>query len=345
MPDVRLTVNDAVYGGWQEVLIRRGIEQVAGTFELTVTNRWAGQSRMWPIRHGEQCTLTADGAVLIKGYVDDVLPMFDANQHAVTVVGRDKTGDLVDCSAIVQSGEWRNRTLLQVAQDIARPFDISVRAETAVGPAFKSAALQEGETAFEALERAARMRGVLLLSDAHGDLVIARAGAQRIKTALVQGDNVKGGRGTFSMRNRYRDYICKGQNVGFDTSTPEHNAGPQGKAADAGVTRYRPLVIIAEDIGDTQGLKERAVWEAAVRMGRSARPVLTVQGWQHADGLWLPNFIVPVRCPYLYLDQDMLIVSVTYTINERGTQAEIELCRPEAFKLLPVPEKEGGFGF
>jgi prophage tail gpP-like protein len=337
MPDVVLTVGGKQYAGWKEVEIRRGIEQVAGTFVLSVSERWAGQNEMWPIRHGEECTLSVDGEILITGYVDDLLPFFDAQQHGVTVVGRDKTGDLVDCSAVSNSGQWQGRTLLQVAQDIAKPFEIAVRAETDVGKPFTTAALQEGETAFEALERAARMRGVLLISDARGGLSIARAGAERIATALAQGENILSARASFSMRDRYSSYICKGQNIGFDESTPDQNAQPKGTAQDTGVQRYRPLIIVAENVSDAKGLKDRAIWEAAVRLGRSARPQITVQDWRHTDGLWLPNYLVPVRCPYLYLDAEMLIVAVTYRLNDNGTTAEIELCRPEAFKMLPTP--------
>lgn len=338
MPDVVLIVHGQQYSGWTEVLIRRGIEQVAGTFELTVTDRWSGQEQMWPIEKGEECTVTYEGETLITGYVDDVLPSFDAGQHQVVVVGRDKTGDLVDCSAIAKTGEWEGRTLLQVAKDIAAPFGIEVRAETGVGKPFETATLQEGETAFEALERAARMRGVLLISDAQGGLVITRAGTERISTALVQGKNVLSGRATFSARDLYSAYICKGQDAGDDTSTPEQNAQPKGQAGDPNVKRYRPLIIVAENIEDSKGLKDRAIWEAAVRMGRSARPEITVQGWKHDAGLWLPNRLVRVECPYIYLDEEMLIVSVSYRIGDRGTIAEIELCRPDAFKLLPVPE-------
>lgn len=341
-PDVRLTVDGQTYRGWTEVLIRRGIEQVAGTFELTVTERWAGQDEPWPIRQGRQCALSVDGQAVISGYVDELLPSFDHQSHSVVVVGRDKTGDLVDCSAIAATGAWRDRTLLQVARDIARPFGIKVTAETDVGSPFTVAALQEGETAWEALERAARMRGVLMVADAAGDLVITRAGKQRVGTPLVQGQNVLSARATFSMRDRYSQYICKSQMPGWDTSTPGHNAHPKAQAVDSAVPRYRPLIIVAEEVGDARTLRDRAVWEAAVRMGRSARPAVTVQGWRYDDGLWEPNRRVRVRIPFFELDHDLLIVSVTYSLDARGTRAEIELCRPEAFDLQVLPEADGG---
>lgn len=343
MPDITLTVNGAIYGGWLQADVRLGIEQVAGSFELDITERWADRREPWPIRHGDQCSVQVDGETVITGHVDDMLPQFDASQHSVTVVGRDATGDLVDCSAIAKSGEWKGRTLLQVAQDLTKPFGINVKAETDIGDAFKTAALQEGETVFEALERGGRMRGVLLISDGLGNLVITRAGQKRIDTALVQGENILRGNATFSLRDRFSEYVCKGQNIGFDTSEAEKNAQPVSKpVSDDGVNRYRPLIIIAETVSDSKGLNDRALWEAAVRMGRSARPVITVQGWKHAGGLWKPNRLVKVQAPYFQLDREMLIVSVAYRISEQGTTTDIELCRPEAFELLPIPEPKEG---
>ena len=346
MPEVILYVGNKRYGGWKDVTIRRGIEQISGTFELSVTDRWSGQDQAWQVHQGDECSVKVGDTVLIKGYVDEVLPFFANEDHGVTIVGRDKTGDLVDCSAISKTGEWKGRTLLQVAEDIAKPFGISVTDTVGLSETFKQSALQEGETAFEALERAARMRGVLLVSDEDGNLVITRAGTSRVNTALVQGQNILSARGSFSFRDRFSTYICKGQNVGLDLSTPEQNSQPKGEAPDSQVKRYRPLIIVAEDIADSKGLKDRAMWEAAVRMGRSARPVITVQGWEHDAGLWLPNTLVRVDCPYLYLAEELLIVAVTYQVNDRGTTAELELCRPAAFDLRAVPETDAeGFVF
>lgn len=343
MADITLSVNGTIYGGWKQADVRLGIEQIAGTFELEVTERWADRAEPWPIRHGDRCTLQLDGETVISGFVDELMPQFDARQHGLTVVGRDATGDLVDCSAIAKSGQWQGRTLLQVAQDLTQPFGIEVVAETPVGAPFVTAALQEGETVFEALERAARMRGVLLVSDGQGRLIITRASKQTIAAALVQGENILRGNATFSLRDRFSKYICKGQNAGSDFTTPEQSAQPLSKSAqDGGVLRYRPLLIVAETLADGKSLGDRALWEAAVRLGRSARPVLTVQGWRHAEGLWKPNRLVRVQAPYFQMDREMLIVSVAYRIGEQGTTTDIELCRPEAFELIPVPEPVEG---
>jgi len=337
MPELTLIVNKKEYGGWKEVHVRRSLEAMTPTFDLLVSDRWAGQSSPWQIRQGDACQVFLDGHLVITGYVDEALPFFSATDHGIQVVGRGKTADLIDCSAIAKTGEWHNRTLSQIAADLCKPFGIGVVVAADQGAAFKKFAIQEGETVFESLERLARQRGVFLQENARGQLVISTASNERIGTALIQGKNFKAGSATFSLRDRYSQYICKGQAVGSDWSTPDQNASPSEQAKDVNVSRYRPLIILGETPSDNAKLKDRALWEAAVRMGRSSRPVLTfAPGWRHQGGLWLPNQLVPCQVPYFQLDGDMLIASCSWSKDASGSRTEIELVRPEAFELIAI---------
>lgn len=112
-PDVRLEINGVKYGGWTKISIRRGIGQVAGTFELSITERWPGQPIPAKIELGASCVVTVDGAPVITGYVDDVAPSYNAASHTVSVTGRDKTCDLVDCCP--PSTQLKGATLAAVA--------------------------------------------------------------------------------------------------------------------------------------------------------------------------------------------------------------------------------------
>lgn len=339
MPDVMLQVNGKNYGGWLSVRVVLGMEQVAGTFELSVSERWPGQPEVWQILPGDACRVLIGGTPVITGYVDDVAPEYDKESHAVRISGRDRTGDLVDCSAIHKSGQWAGVTLDRIAADLCAPFGIPVSVQTSVGAKFGKFALQEAESAFEALDRAAKMRGVLLMSDGNGGLVIARAGSGRVGTALVKGQNIERASGQFSHKDRYAKYIIKGQTPGSDDSTPEHNAQTKAVAEDNAVRRYRPLIVIAEQ-GDNSTYSDRAKWERNVRAGKASRVVYTVSGWKHAGGeLWRPNRLVQVQDDFLGVDGELLIAQVSITLNEGGSLTELELCRREAFDLIALPEK------
>ncbi len=332
---VELKVKSGIFSGWEEIEIKLGIEQICGTFQLDVTERWPGQDTPTPILPGNSCEVLLDGQTMITGYVDYTEPSYDDTSHAVSITGRDKTLDLVDCSAIHKSGQWRNRSLDQIASDICKPFGIKVIKLVDVGDPFSTFNIQEGERAFEALDRMARMRAVLLMSDGLGNLLITRAGQNSIATELVEGVNIKRGSGKFSWKERFSHYVVKGQHRGTDGEPADNARGPSAAADDTVIDRYRPLVVLAEDQGHIASLKQRAEWEKNVRLGRANRATITVQGWKHADGLWLPNSLVHLRSPKLYADLDLLIAQVTYKKKRStGTTTDLELVRPEAFDLL-----------
>jgi prophage tail gpP-like protein len=321
-----LKVAGAVYGGWQSIEIKRSIEQIAGTFRIQASERWPGQLSASPVRRGQSCEVLIGSQTVITGYIDETEPEFDATTHSLALAGRDKTADLVDCSAIFKTGQWKGRKLDQIARDICAPFGIQVIVKADVGTALPSFNIQEGERAFETLDRAARMRAVLLMSDGLGNLVIGRADSTRVATDLVEGVNIKKGHGKFDAKERFRHYVVKGQS---------RTAGQaSGTADDTTITRYRPIVVLAEDQGHIASFTARAEWERNVRLGRSNRATVTVQGWSHAAGLWQPNRIVHLASPSLYADLDLLIAGVTYRLDGNGTTAELELVRPEAFGLL-----------
>lgn len=341
MIDVTLRVNGTNYRGWKRIDISAGIEQIAGSFNFLASDRWHGQDKPWAIKKGDECSVYIGGQRVIKGYVDDANPEYDAHDHGINVTGRDVTGDLVDCSAIYKSGEWHKAKLTKIASDLCAPFGISVKADVDVGKAFPKFALQDGEAVFEALERAAKQRGVLLVSDAAGGLLITRAGLSKIETALVRGKNIERGSGTFSHKDRFSQYIIKGQSPGSDDySEPEHHTQVKAAATDADVQRYRPLIIYAEQ-GDGSTYAQRAVWERNVRAGRSSRMQYTVTGWEYASGLiWQPNKMVSVIDDYMGVASDFLIVSCTYLLDDAGSRTVMELCRREAFDLINMPGKK-----
>jgi len=333
---VELRVNGNYFGGWQSRKIDLGIEQLAGTFELTVTDRWntnQGQQAM-QIKPGQACELLVHGAVVITGYVDDTGPSYDKQAHSISVTGRDRTADLVDCSAIYKSGQWSNKKLEQIAADLCAPFGIRVITNTDTGEAFGSFSIQEGESVFETLERAARMRAVLLMSDGLGNLLITRAGTVRAPAGLTEGENILTAEATFSWKDRFSDYIVKGQAQGDDENYGETVAQLSGGVQDSSITRYRPLIIIAEDQGSNATLKQRAEWERNVRAGRGARATVTVQGWDVGGNLWMPNAITHLYSPLLYADMDMLIASVSYSENDSGTLTTVQLALPHAFDTI-----------
>ena len=341
MPELILQVGGKNYTGWQQVGVSLGMEQVAGSFDLTVSDLHLGQVDAWRIFPGDACRLLLGSTPVITGYIDEVNPEYDKESHTIQVSGRDRTGDLVDCAALHKAGVWYKASLKRIAEDICAPFGVKVVVATDLGKPFAQFSIWHGETAFECLDRAARMRGVLLMSDGAGNLVLTRAGKERISTALVKGQNIEKGSGNFSWKDRFSRYIIKGQAPGdsWNLDNAEHHLEVKASVPDADVTRYRPHVIIAEQ-GDGSTYKDRVTWERNVRAGRCSRVTYTVSGWEHAGGLWLPNRLVPVSDPLLGIDSERIIAQVRLTLDEEsGTRTQLELCKKEAFDLINLPDK------
>lgn len=341
-----IKINGVVYGGWKTARIERGIEQIAGSFELGVSERWPGQDTPRQIKRGERCEVLADGETVITGWVDDARPSYTDTQHDFQVNGRDATGDLVDCSAIHKSGQWANATLERVVRDLCAPFNIAVAVDASpIAPLPGSFSINDSETAYECIERACRMCAVLPVSDGKGGLVLTRAKDTRPVAELVEGVNILAASGEFGMKERYSQYIVKGQDRGSDDNleTPETHSQVRAEASDSFVTRYRPLIVLAESHGPHATYKDRATWERNVRRGRSSRATVTVRGWRSADGqLWRPNTMVHLKSPWLGVDAELLVASVALTLDEQnGARAELRLCGREAFDLI-VGKKSSG---
>jgi len=281
-----------------------------------------------------------EAELVLRGYVDEVVRSHDAQAHEVSIKGRSLAGDLVDCSVTHEPGEWQGRSILQIAQELAAPFGVAVRAEVDVGEAFPTFSVKASETVFSALERMARQRGLLLVSDPGGDVLITRAKAEREPLAVVLGTEALEAGVADSGTDRFSLYRFKAQQQGSDELTPTQAAEPQGEATDPLVTRFRPRVAMAETQGTDATLRERARWEAARRAGQAHRPVITVREWRNSKGsLWRPNTLVHVLDDFLEIDGELLLVGVNYQSDGNGRRARLTLGRPEAFDVLVIPEK------
>lgn len=337
---VELKVNGKAYSGWTSAVIKRSIEQLASSFALNVTDKWMG--RLWRINPGDSCQVSYSGHKIITGYVDSVQNQYDAENHTINISGRSKVADLVDCS--LESKQYRNLTFSQIATDICSPFGVSVTGSGSVlVPDFKS---DEGAFAFEALEKLARLHGVLLTDNPNGDLVIGATPVNGGKLEL--GKNILSGSVQFDYRGRFSSYQVKGQSRGTDDQNTAITNQVSFSESDNQVTRYRPLILSAEDQASLTDVKRRAVWEKNNRWGQSQSFVYTVQDWLLDGKLIEPNQLIHVEDELAGISQRLLAVSVEYRLDDAGTVSEITLAPQEGYQIAPItkpkttnPKKKG----
>lgn len=338
MPDdIELLVDGKVFSGWLSAGVSRAMDAAAGTYSLSVTDKWTENGERWELSPGDACEVRVGGEVLITGYIDIVRPGFSASDRRMEVQGRDKSADMVDCSAIHKPDHWKSIGLLQLAQILAKPFGITVKAETDLGAPLTQVKLQQGETALEAINRHAKMRKVLVMPDGKGGLLLTRTVTRKATVQLVEGRNLTEADGNLDWSERYSEYVVKGQS-GYSAKTDgKAEAHAAATAKDPGVTRYRPLLVVNDGETNAATAKDRATWEANTRIGKSAGATVTVLGWRETEGgpLWQPNTLVLVESKTLRISGEMLIRQVTYTRDEQGTRAKLELVSPQTYESQP----------
>jgi prophage tail gpP-like protein len=334
-------VGGQTFVGWTGIQITASIENAARSFAFAASDLPGGRR----IAPWSPCEVLVGDDLVVSGFVERVEVAWGPEEHAFSVSGRSKTGQLVDCSAIVEPGQWKGRRLEDIAAAIAAPYGVEVVTDVDTGEAIPSHRTQPGESAFEAIERAARPRALLVTDDAQGRCLLTRAGAQRASTPLEQPGNVKSGAAVFDGQERFTEYVCKGQRTGDDQDFGAAVAEVEGTAADAIAPLRRVLLLQASGPVSTKRAAQQAAWEAAQRAGRSTQVSVVVQGWRQRDGsLWSPNQVVPVRLGLAGLDAELLVVQVTFSLDDSGGRVASLLLAPVGGYELLAPAERGKAG-
>lgn len=311
---------------------------MASSFSLTVSDRFIGSKSNIPL--DEECQILIDGTPVITGYLDEITPSYSASSHEVKFAGRSKTCDLVDCSAIIDTGQIISGSPKEIIEKVLSPFGIGLvfSSDKPLSPV-PDFQVQPGETAQSIIEKVCKQTGLVYTDDADGHLVVQSIGSgvsvgqiiHRVKNG--QNNNVLSGSGKYSSRNIFRDYYVKSQMTGSDDIGGEDITGVEGRATDNEVKRYRPIVLTGEDAMDMVTAQTRAEWERSNRRAKGQPFEYTVQGWRNGNGqLWMPNSYVSVDDDFVRVSGKLIISAVKLNTGS-GTTASLQLSPPDAYIL------------
>ena len=360
-----------VYDAWKEIKIQRSMEQVSSSFIISLADKWRETNDLWPLKPGAPIAIKIGKENVLNGYIDTMNVDIKNDDRTVEISGRDLTGDLVDSSAFTSPGTYKNIKVDALAKKFATDiFGIKVTAEVDVGDSFKKFTVKQGETVFEMLERAAKLRGLLLISDNDGNLIITNrsggnadvssgsttapslknlvaqtsftvtAASESSTVALIQGENIIEAKASYDYSDRFQTYLVKGQAVSSDTFNGKKNTSVSAVARDLTIERSRTKIIIADGTVDKSSAQKRANWEAIVRASKAVDVIVKVQGWKQTQGgkLWKPNILVSLEAGFIGLQGiKLLVTSVQFTKSiDEGTVTMLKLTRPDAY----IPEQK-----
>lgn len=329
MADIVLATPHGEYEGWESVRVSLALDQMTGSFELGVSGENAKELVKHPLVKGLQCRVLLGGQTVITGYINRRKPAFDANNHTLTISGRDVTCDLVDCSAIVPNQELHNATIKQAALALIKPFPAISLLCPDPGEPFDKFVINDGETIFDVLQTHARQRGLMVYTLGDGVLHIGRPGVTPLDVVLAEGKELKAASADESDDEQFAEYIVRAQ----DSVNSQHRN--EQRYTDSAVRAGRVRIIQSEKPDGTRKIINRAEWEAKLRKARGLSVNTTVQGWAYkARGqLWRLGQAPKVHSPSLGLNQRSLVINgLTYSVNnEGGTITEQVLVPPEVY--------------
>lgn len=276
---------------------------------------------------GDPVEISAGGDLILTGYVRDVMPSHDANDHRLEVTACSRTVDATETSVDHASGEIINQPL----DKAAREFDglgigIESDDDLPVEPRIK---IRPGETLFAAIERVSRGRGVLIHDTPEGRLRLATKPEGTHDGELAWGTHILRASATLTERGRYSPVIVRGQtSESADIDAQRFEAS----ATDDTVTRRRPMVLTLEGPANSERVIERATWAVQRNQGEAVSLQIMVKGWRDDSGrIWQRNWLVRVVDKWLGVESRLVIKRVVLRQNDSdGTVADLELADPRA---------------
>jgi prophage tail gpP-like protein len=337
---VTFQVGGVNYTAFERAAVSYAANQASRAFAFTVTDSTDGMDLAWNFMPGTPVTVTANGQLLLTGYINKMMPSFDKLNHTVEVSGTSKGSDSVKSAAEHEKGEFRNKTPLQIAQELDKQgVGFSSDAEQKQIEYFR---LNPNETVFEAIERATRRFPQLLQGMPDGSIKLTKGGTGGSNAPIIQGVNLFGGSAMFDDTDQHSEYKVKGQRV-FGTDRKSLRITATEK--DSSVKRHLPKHIHQETDIDDETAKNRAKHHKNRQQGESVSASLRMQSWFDSAGqLWKANGLVYVESRVLKLSQQMLIKSVSLTQDSNGSFAQLSLVLPQAFGGEGTGMGAGGAG-
>ncbi|WP_233854178.1 phage baseplate assembly protein [Paraburkholderia sp. HD33-4] len=342
--DLSLTIGGQSILGWTNIRVTRGMERIPADFDISLTERYPHVSDV-VVTEGDPCVVTIGGDAVITGYVDRVNEQVDAHNHMLSVAGRGRCEDLVDCSAQFDSYQFQNIATADIAAKLCEPFGIRVKA-LSQGIVHPQVCLNVGESPFALIDRLCKVAQMLCYEDADGDLVIGPLSTTEAVGGFALGVNVERAGYLRDMSQRFSQYRVYPVGTGI-----MNDIGSQGlieyAVNDSLVSRFRLKSFVAEtgDADDTVS-KAHALWECNRRIGHGNVITITTSSWRDAAGtLYAPNTLAALSLPQLKLlpGQKFTIGEVTYRRDMKGSGCDLILMLPQAFQpepilYIPVPQ-------
>jgi prophage tail gpP-like protein len=331
-----LEVRGTLFTNWTTVRVEQHVTEPFPKFQFECTEE-SPMPASWDALHflpGDIVRVYVGGVPAVFGYITERHVGFDEKNHGIRLIGCGDTVDLTNSSVPIEKLDGHDgQSWSALARDLMMHLGIKLETKGAVDETpFKNIQIQPGETIMMAIERYAKMRNIVIGSNAMGGLLAIGENSASPSGDLVEGVNILRANCVLRDQMVYRKIYVLGQNTGSDQaygdSQNKQIAFEQGTS-----TRNRYMVTVA-DVADTMhGVQRRAMMEKVFTEGSQLEAQITVQGWfkdqNQSNDVWKAGEYYTVTSPSLTLPGQVLGCSgCIYEQSDAGTTTTLIMVDP-----------------
>ena len=321
--------------GWKSVSVGLSLSTMCNGFSLS---QFIGDDFESPVLFpGDSVRIECDGELLLDGYVDEMSSSFSSGSHSISISGREKTCDIVDCSLKDFGKTWKKKTVSQIVEEICSSFgaDFSDNGLNVSGK-LQRFCPDPGCTGSDIISDVCRQKNVVCFSDGRGKVKFVNDKKfDHAEDLIRQGVNILSADVSFNNSERFSDYVV------LCSSNPKTKR--RGESKDSDIQRSRFMVMVDEGYGDVDSAERRASFESLSRSAKSTTLNVTLAGWKMNNGsLWKPGLLVDCLIPTFFGNavQTLLVNSVDLSYSESGTFSNLELVRKDYYTQPPSKGKK-----
>ena len=321
--------------GWESVSVSLSLSTLCNGFSLSQFVDDVFDSPM--LFPGDDVRIECDGELLLDGYVDELRSSFSSGSHSISVSGREKTCDLVDCSLRDFGKSWKKRTVAQIVDEVCSAFGLvfNPNGVNPSGPIPKFCP-DPGCSGADVITDVCRQKDVVCFSDGVGNVKFVNDNEfEVVEDFIRQGKNIISADISFDNSERYSDYVV------LCSSDPKVKR--KGVSKDFEINRLRCFVMVDEGYGNVDAAEKRASFEALSRSAKSTTLNVTLSGWKRNNGkLWKPGILVDCLIPAFFgqFVQTLLVNEVELSYDLSGTFAHLQLVRKDYYTQQPLKMKK-----
>jgi prophage tail gpP-like protein len=368
---VKLKINNQLFEGWEDVEISSELDTIARSFQVGITlNTPSGGYSLTDFLVGTPIQIFIGSDLVLTGYIEQTPVSYDANQKTITIAGRSKTGDLIDCCAfpsnqpIIQNDKkewsykapvtgtvvapanqtarsWQSEKIEKIIATLVAPYDIKLISEVNLEDKKNNFAITPTDKVLDSLRNLTKNSDLTFCDNENGDLVLVKKAtteADKQTTCIELGKTILSGQATFDGTKLYTDYAVIGQDKGTDNAhgkSIDKSAAVAKGIIDLHRTRY--IYTKAKGQATSANCQKEATGNQKYADNQFYKATYVVQGWRYDDThLWKVNQLVQIKDEFLQKDGSdwYLIERVTFSLsNSGGMTTTLDVVPPDGYKL------------